>query len=79
MKTWNDIAGEDGKWGRTPPPTFKQMLVLAELLGERMGHPSDLVSLADAIYPVENALGKEYFLNVAVEAWETKNADIIPA
>lgn len=78
MRTWNDIAGEAGKWGRTPPPTFKQMLVLAEIFGERAGHPTDLVSLADAIYE-GNHLGKEYFLNVAVEAWEKANAKNIPA
>lgn len=72
MKTWNDIAGAEGKWGRTPPPTFKQMLVLAELLGERASHPSKLVCIADAIYE-ENDLGKEYFLNIAVPTWEAKN------
>ena len=78
MRKWTDIAGPKGKWGRTPPPTFKQMLVLAELVGERAGHPTELASLADAIYE-DNELGKEYFMNVAVEVWEKTNTANIPA
>ena len=78
MKTWQSLTGKQNKYGECAFPTFKQQLVIAEMIGQQAGHPSEVLQFADNLYEGYDMLEtKQAFIQIGVDAWENANAEYV--